>query len=99
MKAKTPTATTASKASGKTVDGYVARLEGWQAEVVSLLRHILEFRFRSSCLAGSHAVRSALPAKRVSYEVVTAGSRCALAQNGRRNSAVGRAFFALPATG
>ena len=41
MKAKTPAATTASKASHKTVDGYVARLEGWQAEVVSSLRHIL----------------------------------------------------------
>jgi len=42
----------------------------------------IEFRFRSSCLAGSHAVRSALPAKRVSYEVVSSRASSLLAQDG-----------------
>ncbi len=41
MKAKTKAAAKTSTGSGKTVDGYVASLEGWQAEVVSELRRIV----------------------------------------------------------
>jgi hypothetical protein len=31
----------ASKATDKTVDGYIAGLEGWQAEIVSALRQLI----------------------------------------------------------